>query len=88
MAKESSFSKFTWFGVGAIMAGIFEGLGTDLYHHITSFQGISFSPYIIPTVLGIAGFSLILYDFINKRREKKKRDDDENWKYFPANATN
>ena len=26
---------------------------------ITSFQDISFSPYIIPVVLGIAGFSLI-----------------------------
>ena len=54
------------------IGGIFERLGTDLYHYATSFQGITFSPYVIPAVLGITGFSLILYDFL-KRREKKKR---------------
>ena len=64
-------SKITWIGVAAIVGGFLEGLGNDLYHYITSFQGINFSPYVIPAVLGIAGFSLILYDFINKRRERK-----------------
>ena len=87
MDKESSFSKITWIGVAAIVGGFLEGLGNDLYHYITSFQGINFSPYVIPAVLGIAGFSLILYDFINKRREKKKFDDEDNWKDFPANTS-
>ena len=73
MDKGSSFSKYTWIGAAAIMVGFFEGLGTDLYHYATSFQGITFSPYVIPAVLGITGFSLILYDFLNKRREKKRR---------------
>ena len=56
MAKESSFFKITWIGVCAIVGGIFERLGTDLYHYATSFQGITFSPYVIPAVLGITGF--------------------------------
>ena len=58
---------------GCYIGGIFERLGTDLYHYATSFQGITFSPYVIPAVLGITGFSLISYDFLNKRREKKRR---------------
>ena len=73
---------------GCYIGGIFERLGTDLYHYATSFQGITFSPYVIPAVLGITGFSLILYGFLNKKREKKRRDDDEKWKHFPANVTN
>ena len=47
---------------GCNIGGIIERLGTDLYHYATSFQGIAFSPYVIPAVLGITGFSLILYD--------------------------
>jgi hypothetical protein len=88
MDKGSSFSKYTWIGAAAIMVGFFEGLGTDLYHYVTSFQGFTFSPYVIPAVLGIAGFGLIFYDFISKRRERKRRDDEENRRFFPANATN
>ena len=87
MAKESILSKYTMVGVVAIIVGFFEGLGNHLFNYLITFQGISFSPYIIPAVLGIAGFSLILYDFINKKRDRKRRDDEENWKYFPANAT-
>jgi len=60
----------------------FEGLGNHLFNYLSSFQRISFSPYIIPAVLGIAGFSLILYDFVNKRRYKRRQDDDENGDIF------
>jgi hypothetical protein len=65
------------------MVGFFEGLGTHFFNYLISFQGISFSPYIIPAVLGIAGFSLILYDVLNKRRKKKYYDED----YFPASTS-
>ena len=71
---------------GCYIGGIFERLGTVLYHYATSFQGIIFSPYVIPAVLGITGFSLILIGFLNKRKER--RDDDEKWKHFPATVTN
>jgi preprotein translocase subunit SecF len=88
MAKENTFTKYTVVGGAiAIMVGFFEGLGNYLFNHLSSFQGISFSPYVIPAVLGIAGFSLILYDFVKKRREKQRRDEDENWRFFPANTS-
>jgi hypothetical protein len=45
MAKESTLSKYTVVGAVAIMVG-FLGLGNNLFNYLSSFQGISFSPYI------------------------------------------
>jgi hypothetical protein len=87
MTKENTFTKYTVVGAIAIMVGFYEGLGNYLFNHLISFHGISFSPYVIPAVLGIFGFSLILYGFVKKRREKQRRDEDENWRFFPANTS-
>jgi len=81
MAKESSFSKFTWIGVGALMFGFLEPLGRYLYEGASTIL----SPYFISIIFGIVGVSFIVYDYV--RRKRNFNDDEDRYRYFPANAT-
>ena len=77
MVKESSFSKFTWIGVGALMFGFLEPLGRSLYEGATTIL----PPYLISILFGIVGVSFIVYDYISRKR---RFNDDEKWRFFPA----
>ena len=78
MAKESSFSKFTWIGVGALMFGFLEPLGRSLYEGATTIL----PPYLISIIFGIIGVSFIVYDYI--RRKRNSNDEEERYRFFPA----
>jgi hypothetical protein len=79
MADENSISKITWIGVGALMFGFLEPLGSDLYEGTTAI----FPPYTISIIFGIIGVSIILYDYI---RRKRKYNEDKD-RFRPANIS-
>jgi hypothetical protein len=78
MVKESSFSKFTWIGVGALMFGFLEPLGKSLYEGVTTIL----PTYHISIIFGIIGVSFIVYDYY--RRKRNSNDEEERYRFFPA----
>jgi hypothetical protein len=88
MAKESTISKLKWLGVGAIISSITSFLLIPLLTYfsdkILKFDLSTASPYIIPIVLGFSGSVLLISYYI---LSKKNRNDDEKWRFFPANTS-
>ena len=88
MAKESTISKLKWLGVGAIISSITSFLLIPLLTYfsdkILKFDLSTASPYIIPIVLGLSGSVLLISYYI---LSKKNRNDDEKWRFFPANTS-
>jgi hypothetical protein len=64
-------SKLTWIGVDALMFGFLEPLGRDLYEGATNI----FPPYLISIIFGIIGVSIIVYDYIHRKRKYNENKD-------------
>lgn len=88
MVKESTITKLKWAGISAIMSFIvtlvFTSFLNYFYHSILTINNSTISLYIIPIIFGIAGFVLLISYYILSR---KYRDNEDKWKYFPANTT-
>ena len=89
MSNESTLSKLKWSGIGAIISSIASFLLIPLLIYfsdkILKFDLSTTSPYIIPIVLGFSGSVLLISYYI---LSLKNRNDDENWRFFPANSNN
>ena len=89
MSNESTLSKLKWIGIGAIISSIASFLLIPLLTYfsdkILKFDLSTASPYIITIVLGFSGSVLLISYYI---LSKKDKNDDENWRFFPANSTN
>ncbi len=85
-------------GIGLIIGGFLFTLGADLY--TVGKAAVLSLPlqFAIPIALTAAGFGLILYDILSRRRkartnkehEQSEADDGQNrrerrWRFFPAN---
>ena len=81
-------SQFKWLGVGAIISSITSFLLIPLLTYfsdkVLKFDLSTASPYIIPIVLGFSGSVLLISYYI---LSKKNRNDDEKWRFFPANTS-
>jgi hypothetical protein len=88
MVKESTISKLKWIGVSAIISSIAFFIFIPFLDYfsdkILKFD-LSTSPYIIPIVLGFSGSILLISYYI---LSIKNRNDDDKWKFFPANSNN
>lgn len=88
MVEESTISKLKWAGISEIMSFIVTSIFTTFlnyfYHSILTINNSTISLYIIPIIFGIAGSVLLISYYILSNRNK---NNDEKWKYFPANAT-
>jgi hypothetical protein len=89
MSNESTLSKLKWIGIGAIISSIASFLLIPLLIYfsdkILKFDLSTTSPYIIPIVLGFSGSVLLISYYI---LSLKNRNDDDKWRFFPANSTN
>jgi len=89
MAKEITLSRIKWIGVSAIISSIVTFISTAVLNYfyktsttLTENSNISF--YTIPIVLGIAGSVFIISYLV---LSKKNRNNDEKWRFFPANTS-
>lgn len=69
MAKKL-LSKLAWSGIDAFIAAIV----TALYNYIVHFTSLPSIPAILPLMLAVAGFGLITYDRISRRKIVIKND--------------
>ena len=54
---------------------------------LMNFDSLTISLYNIPIVIGIAGTVFLISYYILSRRNRNKNNDDEKWRFFPANTS-
>ena len=89
MVKETIFSKLQWIGVSAIISSIITFISTAFMNYLynismTLTENSNISLYTIPIVLGIAGSVFLISYYIFS---SKSKNNDEEWRYFPANTS-
>ena len=89
MAEESTISRIKWIGVSAIITSIVTFISTAFMNYFyktstTLTENSNISLYTIPIVIGIAGSVFLASYYI---LSKKNRNNDEKWRFFPANTS-
>jgi hypothetical protein len=91
MVNESTLSKLKWICVSANISSIATFISTSLINYVyktsmTLTENTNISLYSIPIVLGIAGSIFLISYYIFSKRNRND-DDDEKWRFFPANTS-
>ena len=91
MDKESTLSRIKWIGISAIISSVSTFISTALINYLyktsmTLTENSNISLYSIPIVLGIAGSIFLISYYIFSKRNRND-DDDEKWRFFPANTS-